>query len=322
MKILTTLEDVKNHLPKGCVATIGNFDGVHLGHQKLIGETVAQAKSRNLPSVALTFNPHPEHFFSPASTMHLLMTPQAKCEAIASLGIDYIVVLPFNKELAALTPENFVQRVLHDSLAIHHLVIGYDYAFGKGRAGNAAVLGVLGQQYGFTVEQLKPVTAYDKIISSTSIRNAIVADQLEEANGMLGRPFFIDSTVIHGKKRGSTQLGFPTANLALPSETIFPHAGIYAVKAYLQTQDHTSAPFPTTPTANVLNGVANIGMNPTFGDVPLSIEVHLLDFRGDIYHTGIRVWFLRFLREEKKFSSIPALIQQINNDIETAQHYF
>lgn len=322
MRILTSLEEARQHLAQGSVVTIGNFDGVHLGHQKLIGETVAQAKARNIPSVAITFMPHPEHFFSPSSAMSLLMTPPAKFEAITSLGVDFILVLPFNKELAALTPEDFVQLVLVQGLAIHHLVIGYDYAFGKGRAGNATVLKELGNKYGFTTEQLNPVTVSNKIVSSTSIRNAIIAEHLDEANNMLGRPFFIDSTIIHGKKRGSTKLGFPTANLALPSETILPHSGTYAVKVYLQTQDHKASPFPATPPKGAINGVANIGMNPTFGDVPLSAEVHLLDFSGNIYHTGIRVWFLHFLREEKKFSSIPALIKQIKNDISTAQHYF
>lgn len=322
MQILASLEEVRHHIKNGCVATIGNFDGVHLGHQGLMAETVKQAKARNLPSVAITFDPHPEHFFSPRSTMLLLMTPRAKYETIASLGIDYIVALPFNKRLAGLSPEEFVTLVLKESLGVRHFVVGYDYAFGKGRAGNATVLAALGKQHGFTLKQLNPVTVHDKIVSSTSIRNAIIDEQLPEANLMLGRPFFIDSEVIHGKKRGSSKLGFPTANLALPATTIIPHSGTYAVKACLKTDIPETVPFPTSPPANALNGVANIGINPTFGDVPLGAEVHLLDFHRDIYHTGIRLWFLRFLREEKKFSSIPALIQQITSDISRAQQFF
>ena len=322
MKILASLDEVHRHIPQGCVATIGNFDGVHRGHQKLITRTVGQAHMRNLPSVAITFDPHPEHFFSHNSSMRLLMKPQAKAEVLASLGIDFIVMLPFTKALASQTPQEFVTTILAERLQTKHLVIGYDYAFGKGRAGNAAVLSSLGQQHGFTVEQLTPVMVNNRVVSSTSIRNALISKHLQEANTMLGRPFFMDSTVIHGKKRGSTQLGFPTANLHLPQETIYPHPGTYAVKAFLQTQSPVTAPFPIIPYSEALHGVANIGVNPTFGDVPLSVEVHLLDFSGDIYHTGIRVWFLQFLREVKKFATVPALIEQIVNDIETAQHYF
>ncbi len=288
----------------GSCVTIGNFDGVHLGHRTLLEKTVAQAKPLGLTSVAITFEPHPLRLFTGTSTPPLITLLEQKLELLEGMHLDLTLCLEFNHELAALSPEAFVSKYLVKTLNIHKLNIGYDYAFGKGRAGNHEVLNRLGQKYGFEVERLDPVIKNGGIVSSTRIRDLVEAGQVWEASPLLGRFYRIAGTVVHGMKRGGPMLGFPTANIHLTDE-LFPKTGVYAVWAEVQ--------------GKTLPAVANIGFNPTFGNKVLSVEVHIMDFTGDLYETNILVHFVQRLRSEKKFSRLDELKAQIGHDKELAR---
>ena len=316
MKLIDSLAKASELVGTGSVATIGNFDGVHQGHQQLIGNMVARAKEEGLPSVVVTFSPHPERFFSASTAPPLVMPESSKFHAIAALGVDYILVLSFTHELASLSPADFVRSVLCKGLAVRHLFVGHDYAFGKGRQGNAAMLTELGKAAGFSLTQLPPVYLQGDIVSSTRIRGLVLEGRMGMAASLLGRPFFLEGVVGHGKNRGGKSLGFPTANLACIEGLLLPKEGVYAVRVMLKDK---VAPLPLKPTGTALSGMTNVGVNPTFGDVPLGIETHLLDFRQDIYHTGMRVWFMARMRDEKAFSSLEALTDQLGQDAQNAR---
>ena len=291
-------EEIAPRISGSCV-TIGNFDGVHLGHRTLLEKTVSQARSSGLSSVAVTFDPHPLRLFTGNSTPPLITLLDQKLELLADMGLDYTLCLTFNHDLAAMAPEQFVSRYLVETLKTRKLIIGYDYAFGKGRAGNYKLLSRLGRVYGFEVEQLDPVLVDGVIVSSTRIRDLIEAGQVWEARPLLGRFYRVAGTVIHGMKRGGPMLGFPTANIHLTDE-LFPRTGVYAVWAEVQDL--------------VLPAVANIGFNPTFGNEVLSVEVHIMDFQGDLYDQDIFVHFVQRLRSEKKFAGLDQLKAQIAKD--------
>lgn len=296
-------EDMAKKISGSCV-TIGNFDGVHMGHQALLRKTVQEAAKLGLPSVAVTFEPHPLRLFTGNSIPPLITLLDQKLEILASLNLDFTLCLPFTRALAALAPETFVARYITETLKAKKLIIGYDYAFGKDRAGNYDLLSQLGQVYGFEVEQLAPVLIDDVIVSSTRIRDMVEAGDVWDVRPLLGRFYRVSGQVIHGKKRGGPMLGFPTANMCLKDE-LFPKIGVYAVWAEI---DQTIMP-----------AVANIGFNPTFGNDILSVEVHIMDFEKNIYDRDILIHFVQRLRSEKKFSSLDELKQQISKDKDIAR---
>lgn len=300
---LFSLNDVPP-LHNGTCVTIGNFDGVHLGHQELIRRTVTAARARGLTAVLITFDPHPLAVLFGKTPPAQLTTLHERLELFKALGIDIALVLPFTKELAALSADDFCRSVLCERLHARQLFIGYDFTLGKGRGGDAHTLAATGLQLGFTVEQLAPITANGENVSSSRIRHRIREGRVNEIPALMGRPYAVSGTVVHGFKRGSTLLGFPTANIE-PDGILLPAAGAYAVTVSL----------PAATAAPMLTGVASVGHNPTFGTNALTLEVHILDFSADIYGQPIRAAFIERLRDERAFPSVDALVEQIRNDI-------
>jgi riboflavin kinase/FMN adenylyltransferase len=286
------------------VVTIGNFDGVHLGHREIFREVVRDARASGGTSVVFTFVPHPRKVLDPARRAPRQINTDAEKERLIEAScIDVLICAPFTRETAALSAEQFVRDVLVGRLGTRHLVIGYDYAFGKDRQGNADYLRRQGEELGFTVQVLGPVSTDGVVYSSTRIREMILAGEVAEVVGLLGRHFNLEGKVVHGAKRGK-KLGFPTANLATEKE-LLPRPGVYAVKARYRER--------------MLDGVVNIGCNPTFGAENTSVEVHLLDFQGDLYGETLRVYFLARLRDEMRFPSPAELVRAITDDIERAR---
>lgn len=306
-------------LARGCAVTIGNFDGVHKGHQCLIKGVIDTARANGLPAVAITFDPHPLKLLLGAGAPPQLIALHHKLECFADLGIDLALVIPFTTETASLAPEQFVKTVLVDSLNTRFLVVGYDYAFGKGRCGNAAMLAAEGALYGFSVEEFPAVFLNGEIVSSTRIRNTLMDGDAANAGLLLGRAHSVEGVVVKGANRGGRLLGFPTANLQMDVDLLLPKTGVYAVLAELNPKRH-SLPGVCTGSGGVyLKGVANVGKNPTFGDAFVRVETHLLDFHANIYGSPFRVHFIERLRDERKFDGITELIDQIRRDADTAR---
>ncbi len=304
MHIARVLQELPPISPNGSCVTIGNFDGVHKGHQQLINRVIHKAEQHCRTSVVVTFCPHPLRVLIGPHTPPFITLREQKLDLFESLGVDVTLMLEFTRELAGLPPEEFVKTHLVDWLDMKELVVGYDYSFGKGRSGNFSLLSALGETYGYRAEQLDPVIINGAIVSSTRIRDLIKAGDVWAVKPLMGRFYAVRGTVVHGMDRGGKQLGFPTANLRLKNE-VFPATGVYAVWAQLE-----DAPLPA---------VANIGYNPTFGNKDMSLEVHLLDFDQDIYDAELRVHFVQRLRAEKKFSGIDELKARIAEDVELAR---
>lgn len=303
-------EDIAETLTASAV-TIGNFDGVHLGHQKLIGRAVSRARAAGLTSVVVTFDPHPVRFFSHDATPPFITLLEQKLELISKLGADVCLVLPFDRQLADLSPRDFVQQVLVEGLKIRELYIGYDYAFGKKRAGNFELLSALGDEIGFRVERIDPVMVGGAVVSSTRIRDYVKAGRVWDASRLLGRFYQVVGRVVHGAGRGGSLLSTPTANVR-PEDELLPKPGVYVVLVELEP-----------PSAVLLPGVANLGYNPTFqepGDTepPLSLEAHILADVGRIYGHQARVHFIQRIRDEKKFSGPEELKARIAEDVRLA----
>jgi riboflavin kinase/FMN adenylyltransferase len=285
----------------GTVVTVGTFDGVHRGHRDVVERLVARARSLKVPSVLVTFEPHPLEIVNPAAAPLLLTTHYEKQEVLAETGIDYLAVLPFTKKLASYSAEDFVELILRRCFRLRELLIGYDHGFGRQRAGNVDVLKTLGERDGFRVEVVAPVSTSDgHSVSSTSIRRAIAGGDLQRAAEALGRPYSVNGRVIEGEQRGRT-IGFPTLNLGPPPKRkLLPPEGVYAVR--VQT--------PRGP----LGGMMNLGPRPTFGDTETSLEAHLFDTEGDFYGAHVRVDFVARLRETRKFASAELLAKQLAHD--------
>jgi len=288
----------------GSCATIGNFDGVHLGHQGLIRRTVDAARAHGVPAVVVTFHPHPLRFFTGKNQPPFITTPAQKARCIEALGVDALLTLPFDRTLASMPPETFVEQVLVDGLHVRELFIGYDYAFGRGRAGNYDVLRRLGEGFGFIVHQLPPVLVDGVIVSSTRIRDLLVAGDVWAARSLLGRFHCVEGTVVPGHRRGGALLGFPTANVLLTDE-LFPQTGVYCAWAQWDGLYHPA--------------VLNIGFNPTFGGTVLSVEAHILDFSGDLYGRHLALHLVQRLRGERKFAGVDELRAQIARDVALAR---
>jgi riboflavin kinase/FMN adenylyltransferase len=308
MIVARSIEELAGAVSESCV-TIGNFDGVHLGHQRLIGLACARAKARGLVCVVVTFDPHPLRVLVGPDTPPFITLTEQKLELMAELGPHAALVLPFTRELAALSPEEFVRRYLVEGLGVRELVIGYDYHMGKGRSGDFHTLTGLGERFGFSVDRIEPVSLDGAIVSSTRIRDMVQAGQVWAARPLLSRFYQVRGEVVHGMGRGGRLLGFPTANLRLDDELV-PRLGVYAVWVEV---------LPGGGSRRVVPGVANIGTNPTFEGSAVSVEAHLLDFDADIYSTEIRVHFVQRIRSERKFSGPEELVARIRKDVALAR---
>jgi len=285
------------------VVTLGNFDGVHLGHRALFRSLVKTARQLNCPSIVYTFNPHPLKFLAPEKAPLLLNTPAEKQRLIAASHVDYLIETPFTTDFAKMSPEIFVTDILLEKLRIKALVIGYDYAFGKGRRGNSDFLQACGEKYGFHVEVLQPVGDDGLPYSSTLIRQMVAAGDVSGVVRLLGRQYNLEGVVVPGDQRGRA-LGFPTANLETEKEQL-PAPGVYAVKVRHNLQEY--------------GGVVNIGSRPTFNVEGSTIEVYLLDFTGELYGQKLRIYFVDRLRDERKFASVEALVATIEMDVVRAR---
>lgn len=303
MKIFRKVEDIQEPFPEACV-TIGNFDGVHLGHQLLFAEVARRASRRNGMSLAVTFEPHPLRILKPGG-IKLISSCEQKIELIRTAGIDALLIVPFTLEFAATTAEHFVDDILIRRIGVKELVVGYDYAFGKGRTGDINFLKKQGEVKGFPVTVVDALYLQDVLVSSTRIRQLVAEGMMEEARKLLGRPYQIRGEVQIGKQRGGKEVGYPTANLRVDPEDLVPRHGVYVSQVICEGRCY--------------GGVLNIGHNPTFGKQDLVAETHIFDFNQDIYGKPIKVNLLKFLRGEQKFSGVAELSAQIGHDVVAAK---
>jgi len=288
---------------RGATVAIGNFDGVHRGHKAVIAAAVARGRALGKPSAALTFEPHPRAFFNPDEPLFRLTPEAAKLRLLAATGLDGAIVLTFNADLAKLSAEDFVQRVLVDRFAIRGAAIGFNFHFGANRAGSPEFLQAQGKQHGFSVDIVPPLLDGGRPVSSGPIRAALAAGRLDDAAEFLGYPWFVSGTVIHGDKRGR-DLGFPTANLRLDPACALRH-GIYAVRAAIAGRRY--------------DGVASFGRRPMFDSGAVVLEVFLFGFAGDLYGANIDVAFIAWLRDEAMFASAKDLMRQMKEDSRLAR---
>ncbi|TVR53022.1 MAG: bifunctional riboflavin kinase/FAD synthetase [Gemmatimonadales bacterium] len=291
--------------PAGTVVTVGTFDGVHRGHWAVLEEIARRAKAAGRRAVLATFHPHPLRIVRPEIAPRLLTTPLEKKEILAETGLDYAVFLRFTPELSRYTPRRFVEEILVAGLNVKELVIGYDHGFGRGRSGDASTLTQIGRELGFAVDVVPPVDMEGTPISSTRIRNAIAEGEMALAREGLGRPYAFRGVVVRGDGRGSG-LGFPTANLLIASsEKLLPPSGIYAVRGVLRR--------------GTFQGALHLGPRPTFQGSPPSVELHLMDFEGDLYGEEIRVDVVQRLRDVLPFVSVETLVEQMGKDVGQAR---
>lgn len=300
-----------SRLAQGCVLTIGNFDGVHLGHQQILARLLEKSHELNLPSVVMVFEPQPREFFAkksenPTASPARLMRLRDKLNDLAEIGVDYLLCVHFNQAFASLSPQDFIQQLLLKQLNVKYLSVGDDFHFGAKRAGNFQTLQQAGLQFGFTVENSHSHSLGDERISSSRIRTALADDDLVLAETLLGKPYRIRGRVAHGNKLGRT-IGFPTANILL-NRLVTPIQGVYAVQV-------------ETPLGR-FNGIANVGNRPTINGTKPLLEVHIFDFQGDLYGKAIAVNFLHKVRNEIKFESFDALKLQIEKDVMAVRAYF
>ncbi len=307
MELIRGQHNLRPH-HRGCVATIGNFDGVHLGHQAILAQLTEQAARLHLPRLVITFEPQPQEFFAgPTASPARLMRLREKLQALDGLGIERTLCLEFDQRLATMPAQTFIETLLVEGLGIRYLVVGDDFRFGHRRAGDFALLVEAGQRYGFEVADNHSYILDGERVSSTRIRQALSQGDLELAARLLGRPYDMCGRVAHGDQRGRT-IGFPTANIHL-HRRVTPVYGVYAVLL-------------SGPELRPWPGIANVGRRPTVQGVREQMEVHLLDYQGDLYGRHVKVDFLHYLRPEQRFESLDALRQQIQRDEQAARAYF
>jgi riboflavin kinase/FMN adenylyltransferase len=295
--------------PQGGVLSIGNFDGVHIGHRAVLTHVVERARSLQRPALAMTFEPHPVKLLRPSMAPRLVTTLEQRLSLIASTGIDTTLVVPFTHKLARMAASTFVSRVLVDRLQICEVYIGKNFRFGADRGGDVELLRSMGDELGFVAASSPIVEAAGGIVSSTRVRETVAAGRVEEASRLLDRAVFVDGTVLEGKRLGRT-LGFPTLNIELENELELGH-GVYVSATYLPSFDKV---FPS---------VTNVGVRPTIYQNSLTtVESHLLDFMADVYREHARVFFLERLRAERAFDSTTELTNQIRRDVDAARAYF
>ena len=289
------------------IVTIGTFDGIHIGHQKILKDLIKTAKKEGKKSVLLTFFPHPRMVLQKDNKILLLNTIEEKSGLLEKMGLDYLIIHPFSKEFSRLTALDFVRDILVNKLNTSRLIIGYDHHFGKNREGNIHQLKEYSLLYDFKVEEIPAQDIDDVSVSSTKIRTALKEGNLKTANNYLGYHYMINGTVVSGKKLGGT-IGFPTANLEIKEPyKLIPKTGVYIIKTHINTVLYT--------------GIMNIGFNPTVLGKHQTIEAHLFDFNEDLYGKEITIEFIYFLREEHKFKSVKELVVQLNIDKENAISY-
>jgi riboflavin kinase/FMN adenylyltransferase len=289
------------------VLALGNFDGLHRGHVKIIERVNRRAGERGATSVVMTFDPHPPRVVRPDKAPPLIMTKAQRLEAIAAAGIQGTAVVRFTHELSRWDPETFVRAVLVEWLHVAEVWVGANFLFGRDRAGNFSLLRTLGARYGFRAEKIDPVRYREFVVSSTRIRRLISEGRVDEAGVLLGHPYAIDGTVVEGARRGR-EIGFPTANLDTPNELIPPH-GVYATTVQLESVIHPA--------------ITNIGVRPTFGEGERAvIETHVLGFERDLYGASMRLGFVQRLRDERAFDSVDQLRAQIEADRQRARSLF
>jgi riboflavin kinase/FMN adenylyltransferase len=306
MHVFRTWSEVPAAL-KGGVIALGNFDGLHLGHQAVIGRALGLARAKGVAAAVMTFEPHPRMFFKPDQEPFRLSPFRMKARVIEALGVDYLYVQTFDKEFSQRSPENFVSEILVGGLGISHIVVGYDYVFGYQRKGNADVLRELAAKYGFEVTAIEKLSAGEERFSSTNIRNLLREGKPRDAARMLGRYWEIEGRVESGDKRGRL-LGFPTANVPY-RDYLHPKKGVYAIRAGVDHGGETMW----------RDGVANFGNRPTFDKTDVLLEAHLFDTNEDLYGKHLRVALIDYIREERKFDGLEALKAQIAADSETAR---
>lgn len=290
-----------------CVATIGNFDGVHLGHQAIIRQLRSHAGRLGLPAVVVLFEPQPREYFSPEDAPSRLLPFREKVETLTALGVDRVLCIRFNIGFSRLTAQQFAENVLLQGLGVEHLVVGDDFHFGNDRCGDFGFLARFGETHGFEVEHTHTFELADERVSSTRVRSALEQANFAEASELMGREFFIEGRVTHGDARGRT-INVPTANILLRRKKT-PLSGVYAVEV-------------EGVAAQRVPGMCNVGIRPTVNGLEPRLEVHLLDFNGDLYGRRLKVYFHKKIREEKKFASFDELKQAIYQDIATGRAYF
>ncbi|MFH0812882.1 MAG: bifunctional riboflavin kinase/FAD synthetase [Pseudomonadota bacterium] len=298
MKVIKGYHDLE-HLIKNPVVTLGNFDGVHLGHQEILSRVREKAREINGTSLVYTFYPHPLSLFTPGKALLTITTLDEKLKLIEGCGIDLVICEPFNLEFSRITAEEFVKDILHQRIGVKEIFVGEDYAFGSKRQGNIYYLMNMGKVLNFRVKIVNSIAIDNIIVKSSKIRGFIQEGDIAVANRLLGRHFSFSGKVIKGKGRGAN-LGFPTANIK-PYKSLHPGVGVYAAWVNLNDQR-----FP---------GAMNIGYNLTFKDRELSLEVHILDFNKDIYGQDLEIHFVARIRKEKAFSSPEELVSQMQKDI-------
>ncbi|MHC5200918.1 bifunctional riboflavin kinase/FAD synthetase [Myroides sp. LJL119] len=306
MKTFSCIDDFQ--CDKKVVVTLGTFDGLHLGHQKIINDLVTSAKKLEVESLVLTFFPHPRMVLQKEHGIRLLSTLAEKTLLLENLGLENLVVQKFDQEFSQLTAGEFVKNVLVEKFNVAKVIIGYDHRFGKGGTGNIDDLRVYGKQYGFEVQEIS-AKEMDKVsISSTKIRQALESGEVSLANSYLGYPYFFSGKVVKGKALGR-QIGFPTANFQILEDyKLIPKNGVYIVESLIDNK--------------VVKGMMSIGINPTFEKHPYSIEVNYLDLNLDLYDRIIRVNILKRIRDEEKFDGLPNLIAQLKEDERTTREFF
>ena len=296
-------------LPHAGVVTIGNFDGIHRGHQMLLAGAVSRAAELRTPAVALTFEPHPEKVLRPQSGLRLLTTPAQKAQLLDRLGVSTLVEIGFDRRFAATPAEAFAREFLFRRLAPAEVRLGANFRFGAGRRGDLAFLTNVGRELGFSVVGVEPLLDGEEVISSTRVRREIAAGDVEEARRLLGRPYYVDGAVYRGERMGR-KLGFPTINIAVENE-LLPAHGVYVTAVHIPSF------------SRIFTSVTNIGVRPTvYENYDVTVESHVLDFTSDVYREPVRLFFLRRLRNEMVFASSVELVAQIARDVETTRLYF
>ena len=288
------------------VIALGNFDGLHRGHLKIIERVKRGAAEHGGTPMAMTFDPHPPRIVRPDKAPPLLMTKEQRIEALARSGMQGVAVVRFTPELSHWEPEMFVRTVLVEWLHVVEVWVGANFLFGHGRSGTFSVLRGLGQSYGFRADKIDPVRYKDFVVSSTRIRRLVGEGRMDEAAALLGRAYYVDGAIVEGRKRGR-ELGFPTANLQTENELVPPN-GVYATIMTIDGITH--------------GGVTNIGMRPTFGETVPTIETHVLDYSGNLYGHTVRLAFVQRLRDERRFEDVDALRAQIDADKRRAERLF
>ena len=324
MRLIRGLYNIPSDF-SGCVATIGNFDGVHLGHQTILQQLKKQGEEHQLPTVVMMFEPQPREFFAPDQAPARLANMSEKLQDLASFGIDYVLCLPFNQKLRSMSADQFIQTILLDGLKISHLIVGDDFRFGCDRTGDYQLLQQSGAKKpnGFSVEDTKTFELEGERVSSTRVREYLSANDLAAAGKLLGRPYRMSGRIGYGRQLGRT-IGVPTANVILQRNKL-PMTGVYAVKAVEITVDkcHESEALDKTGRSKEWQGVANIGVKPTVAGIPEpSLEVHIFDINENLYGKRLSIEFCQKIREEKRFNGLDELKAAIGNDMRIAREFF